>query len=470
MGPGFLMSIAYLDPGNIAGDLEAGAKGGYHLIWTLFWATTLGLFYQSFASRIGVVTQRNLAKVCALQYSKKTRYALWLMAELAIIGADIQEVVGSATALYILLGMPLWAGALFTICDSFLFLLIHYYGVRKLEAFFVFLISVMGISFMANMFIAKPSVGSMVEGVLYPDVPEGAWPATLGLIGAVIMPHNLYLHSSLVLTRKIDSRNRNQVHESNIYNTIESAISLFISFCISTSVIATFAVYVEKHPDNRDLDLLSASLALKEAFGGYSKYIWAVGLLAAGQSSTMTGTYAGQFVMEGFLNFKLPIYQRVLITRSIAIVPALCVTFLDTTSLTNLDTWLNILQSVQLPFALIPTIKFASSRDVMGDFAVSRFQYLFATFFGTCLFTMNFVILYIENRLSTPLHYAAAGLLTIVYCTFVVFAIVEPTRPLKTITQQEIEDHEYERVEIPEDGGDSIEPGPKDSLLGTAME
>jgi len=157
------------------------------------------------------------------------------------------------------------------------------------------------------------------------------------------MPHNLYLHSSLVLTRKINNKSANSVNEANIYNAIESAISLFISFVISTAVIATFAVYSSDPTKDKDLDLESASLALEDVFGSAAKYIWAIGLLAAGQSSTMTGTYAGQFVMEGFLNFKLPVYQRVLITRSIAIVPALCVTFLSPEDLTSMDNWLNIL-------------------------------------------------------------------------------------------------------------------------------
>jgi len=153
------MSIAYLDPGNIAGDLEAGVLGGYRLIWTLLWATILGWFYQCIAARIGVVTQRNLAKLCNQQFTKKTRYTLWIMTEFAIIGSDIQEVVGSATALYILFDIPLWAGALITILDSFLFLFIHYFGVRKLEYFFLFLIVTMSVSFFMNMFEAKPDYG-----------------------------------------------------------------------------------------------------------------------------------------------------------------------------------------------------------------------------------------------------------------------------------------------------------------------
>ena len=201
------------------------------------------------------------------------RYILWVMTELAIIGSDIQEVIGSATALNILLGVPLWVGAIITICDSLLFLFIHYYGIRKLEFFFAFLISVMAACFFINMFAAGPSYSEMLFGMIVPTVPEGAWPACLGLIGAVIMPHNLYLHSSLVLTRKINHKNKNKVNEAIIYNSIESAISLIVSFVINTAVIATFAVFRNQNPDSKDLDLQSASYALADTFGNSAKYI-----------------------------------------------------------------------------------------------------------------------------------------------------------------------------------------------------
>jgi natural resistance-associated macrophage protein len=302
------MSIAYLDPGNIAGDLSAGVDGKYSLIWTLMWATALGFFYQTIASKIGVVTQRNLAKLCAEQFTKKTRYILWIMTETAIIGSDIQEVLGSATALKILFGIPVWGGALITILDSFLFLFIHYFGIRKLESFFAFLIIIMTISFCLNMFISKPDPVEILKGAIIPTVPKGALGAALGLIGSVIMPHNLYLYSSLVLSRKINMKSNNQIYEATVYNNIDSAVSLFVSFLINTSIISTFAVYALTHSGDDEISLYKASEVLSDAFGPASKYIWAIGLLAAGQSSTMTGTYAGQFVMEGFLNFKLPIY------------------------------------------------------------------------------------------------------------------------------------------------------------------
>jgi Mn2+/Fe2+ NRAMP family transporter len=209
VGPGFLMSIAYLDPGNIAGDLVAGVNGDYRLIWTLMYATALGLYYQMFAVRIGVVTERNLAKLCAQQFSPFSRYVLWIMTELAIIGCDIQEVLGSATALYLLFGIEIWIGVLITIADSFIFLFIHYFGARKLEFFFAFLVLIMAATFMINMFAAKPDYEQVALGMFVPTVPKGSLGAALGLVGAVIMPHNLYLHSQLVLSRRVESGNRN---------------------------------------------------------------------------------------------------------------------------------------------------------------------------------------------------------------------------------------------------------------------
>lgn len=198
------------------------------------------------------------------------------------------------------------------------------------------------------------------------------------------------------------------------------------------------------------MSLLTASDALSDAFGKNAKYIWAVGLLAAGQSSTMTGTYAGQFVMEGFLDFQLPVYQRVLLTRSIAIVPALCVTFFDFTSFEHLDNWLNILQSVQLPFALVPTIKFVSSRDIMGDFSLSLPWTIFASVFGFALFIMNFVIIFLENTFTATWQYFIVIIFAVVYCCLILNAILEKTSPLAPITEKDMEDHEYERIEIPD--------------------
>jgi len=239
----------------------------------------------------------------------------------------------------ILFGIPLYAGAIITMFDTFTFLFIHVFGVRKLEAFFAFLVAVMAICFYINMFIVLPPAADVFLGFV-PYVPPGAGSATIGLVGAVIMPHNLYLHSALVLSRKIDLSTNVKIRDANMYFAIEAALSLFVSFLINLAVISVFAYWSGEDK----IDGLESAGNAMNTFGAGASAIWAVGLLASGQSSTMTGTYAGQFVMQGFLDFKMVAWKRVLVTRSIALVPALCIAFLEAPE--TVDNWLNILQSI----------------------------------------------------------------------------------------------------------------------------
>mmetsp|Transcript_16656 Transcript_16656/g.14562 ORF Transcript_16656/g.14562 Transcript_16656/m.14562 type:complete len:447 (+) Transcript_16656:1-1341(+) len=363
-GPGWLMSIAYLDPGNIEGDLLAGTHGGYGLIWTLFLATFCGLVIQILSARVGVVTGRDLAILCREQFPKPMAYTLWVMAEIAIIGSDIQEVIGTAIAFNILFGFPIWVGSIITILDTFTFLFIHACGVRKLEAMFAVLVGTMAICFCWNMFIVQPGISDVMGGFV-PQLPKESTNEMIGLIGAVIMPHNLFLHSALVQSRNVNRKDSVRVREANKYFGIEAGVSLFISFIINLAVISTFAYY-HLSDGAQDIVLNNAHLALQDSFGNNAKYIWAIGLMAAGQSSTMTGTYAGQFVMQGFINLHVPTYVRVFVTRGIAIIPAIIVAFIHYSD--SLDGFLNILQAVQLPFALIPLLKFSSNAKIMNKF------------------------------------------------------------------------------------------------------
>uniref|UniRef100_A0A8C5FN32 Natural resistance-associated macrophage protein 2-like n=1 Tax=Gadus morhua TaxID=8049 RepID=A0A8C5FN32_GADMO len=374
-GPGFLMSIAYLDPGNIESDLQSGAKAGFKLLWVLLGATIIGLLLQRLAARLGVVTGMHLAEVCNRQYPTVPRIILWLMVELAIIGSDMQEVIGCAIAFHLLsVGrIPLWAGVLITIVDTFVFLFLDKYGLRKLEAFFGVLITIMAISFGYEYVLVKPDQLEVMKGMFIPyckDCGTIQLEQAVGIVGAVIMPHNIYLHSALVKSRQIDRSNKNEVKEANKYYFIEATIALFISFLINVFVVAVFAQafynktnmevvscngssfpYDNLFPhDNRTLevDIYKGGVVLGCFFGPVALYIWAVGILAAGQSSTMTGTYSGQFVMEGFLNLKWSRFARVLLTRSIAITPTLLVAiFQDITKLTGMNDFLNVLQSLQ---------------------------------------------------------------------------------------------------------------------------
>ncbi|CAC5399995.1 SLC11A2 [Mytilus coruscus] len=287
-GPGFLMSIAYLDPGNIESDLQAGAIAKYKLIWVLMWSTVLGLILQLLAARLGCVTGMNLAQVCHLEYPRFPRITLWLMVEIAIVGSDIQEVIGSAIALNLLSNhkIPIWAGVLITGVDTFTFLFLESAGLRKLEAFFGALITTMAITFFYIYVKIMPSQGDILIGMWFPwceNCDKDSIVQLVGIVGAVIMPHNIYLHSALVL-----------------------------------------------------------------------------------------GTYAGQFVMEGFMNIRWSKWKRVLLTRSIAMVPTIIVALIATNDLDAMNNWLNVLQSVQLPFALLPVLHFTSSETIMREFKNGR--------------------------------------------------------------------------------------------------
>lgn len=377
-GPGFLMSIAFLDPGNLEADLQAGAIAGNSLLWLLMWATGMGLLIQLLAARIGVATGRHLAELCREEYPYWAGMALWLMAEVALIGADIQEVIGSAIAIQILSNgvLPLWAGVVITASDCFIFLLLENYGVRKLEAVFAVLISTMGLSFAWMFADAKPSGKELLVGLLVPRLSSRTIRQAVGVVGGVIMPHNVFLHSALVQSREIDPKKKGQVQEAINYYSIESSIALLVSFVINLFVTTVFAkgFYGSKEADT--IGLVNAGQYLQEKYGGGLLpvlYIWGIGLLAAGQSSTITGTYAGQFIMGGFLNLRMKKWVRALITRSCAILPTMIVAIIFNRSESSLDVlneWLNVLQSMQIPFAIIPLLTLVSKEDVMGVFKI----------------------------------------------------------------------------------------------------
>uniref|UniRef100_A0A8C9XCU2 Solute carrier family 11 member 2 n=1 Tax=Sander lucioperca TaxID=283035 RepID=A0A8C9XCU2_SANLU len=452
-GPGFLMSIAYLDPGNIESDLQSGATAGFKLLWVLLGATIIGLLLQRLAARLGVVTGMHLAEVCNRQYPTVPRIILWLMVELAIIGSDMQEVIGCAIAFNLLsVGrIPLWVGVLITITDTFVFLFLDKYGLRKLEAFFGFLITVMALSFGYEYVLVSPDQGELLKGMFLPYC-AGCGPPQLeqavGIVGAVIMPHNIYLHSALVKSRDIDRKNKKELKEANKYYFIESTVALFVSFLINVFVVAVFAqaFYGKTNiemvgecnatgsphsglfPLNNgtlEVDIYKGGVVLGCVFGPAALYIWAIGILAAGQSSTMTGTYSGQFVMEGFLNLRWSRFARVLLTRSVAIIPTLLVAiFQDVEHLTGMNDFLNVLQSMQLPFALIPILTFTSMTSIMNDFANGMVWKISGgiVILLVCAINMYFVVVYV-TALNSVLFYVFAALLSIAYLCFVVYLV-----------------------------------------------
>uniref|UniRef100_A0A8C6S971 Solute carrier family 11 member 2 n=1 Tax=Neogobius melanostomus TaxID=47308 RepID=A0A8C6S971_9GOBI len=452
-GPGFLMSIAYLDPGNIESDLQSGAKAGFQLLWVLLGATVIGLCLQRLAARLGVVTGMHLAEVCHRQYHTVPRIILWLMVELAIIGSDMQEVIGCAIAFSLLSSgrYDPTSRVLITIVDTFFFLFLDKYGLRKLEAFFGVLIAIMAFTFGYEYVTVRPDQGALLKGMFVPYC-HGCGSAQLlqavGIVGAVIMPHNIYLHSALVKSRDVDRSNQREVREANKYFFIESAIALFVSFIINVFVVAVFAeafyektneeVYsicnksgsphVDLFPLNNEtleVDIYKGGVVLGCFFGPAALYIWAVGILAAGQSSTMTGTYSGQFVMEGFLNMRWSRFARVLLTRSLAITPTLFVAiFQDVQHLTGMNDLLNALMSLQLPFALIPILTFTSLPSLMHDFANGLFWKVGGSVvvLAVCCINVYFVVAYVTH-LDTVWLYVLSAFLSLFYLGFVGYLV-----------------------------------------------
>lgn len=456
-GPGFLMSIAYLDPGNIESDMQAGAAARYRLLWVLVSATIIGLFLQRLSARIGVVTGSHLAEICYRRYPKWPRLLLWIMSEIAIIGSDMQEVIGTAVAIYLLSNrvIPLYGGVLLTIFDTFTFLFLDRYGLRKLEAFFGFLIALMAATFGYEFFKVQPNALEVVEGVVIPyckDCSSGALLQAVGIIGAIIMPHNLYLHSALVKSRKIDRKIKDEVNDANRYVFIEAVVALGVSLLINIAVTSVFAheIYGKSNenvinicmkaedPQRYDIqgwandtepfdtDLYKAGVYLGCSFGAFAMYIWAVGIFAAGQSSTMTGTYSGQFVMEGFLNLKWSRWKRVLLTRTIAIGPTLAVTLTsDINHLTGMNDYLNALMSLQLPFALLPTLTFTSSEKVMGVFTNGRIVKALSTIVSIVIIAINiYFVLTLVLEKQSLLVWIIVSIVGLFYTTFCLYLIV----------------------------------------------
>ena len=391
------------------------------------------------------------------------RLLLWIMVEIAIIGSDMQEVIGTAIAFYLLSNkaIPLWAGVLITVADTFTFLFLDKYGLRKLEFFFGFLITTMAITFGYEYVVVAPNQASVVEGLFIPwckGCGNKELLQAVGVIGAIIMPHNLYLHSALVKSRDVDRRRQTAIAEANLYFFIESAIALFVSFLINIFVVSVFAEglygktnmevrdtcllhnnsHADEFPYNNetvDADLYKGGIFLGCTFGPAAMYIWALGILAAGQSSTMTGTYAGQFAMEGFLNLRWQRWIRVLVTRSIAVVPTFLVAFFSRIEdLSGMNDLLNCLMSLMLPFALLPTIAFSSDKRIMGNFANGIVAQVIAISLAILVITVNifFVLDYvltvrsgISSSIAGGIFIAAVCLLGFLYLLFCLYLALD---------------------------------------------
>ncbi|KOM41548.1 hypothetical protein LR48_Vigan04g174600 [Vigna angularis] len=381
VGPGFLVSLAYLDPGNMETDLQAGADHKYELLWVILIGLVFALIIQSLAANLGVTTGKHLSELCKAEYPLLVKYCLWLLAELAVIAADIPEdpnlimtVIGTAFALNILFHIPVWAGVLITGCSTLLFLGLQRFGVRKLELLISVLVFVMAGCFFGEMSYVKPPASGVLKGMFVPKLSgQGATGDAIALLGALVMPHNLFLHSALVLSRKVPSSVRG-INDACRYFLIESGFALFVAFLINVAMVSVSGTVCAA--DNlsaanadqcSDLTLNSASFLLKNVLGRSSSTIYAIALLASGQSSAITGTYAGQYIMQGFLDMRMKTWIRNFMTRCIAITPSLIVSIIGgSQGAGRLIIIASMILSFELPFALIPLLKFSSSSTKMG--------------------------------------------------------------------------------------------------------
>jgi manganese transport protein len=368
LGPAYLISVGYMDPGNWATDLEGGARFGYALLWILLMSNLMAVLLQTLSARLGIVTGRDLAQSCRDHYPRGVNTLLWLLAEIAIAACDLAEVLGTAIGLHLLFGIPLLWGVVLTALDTILFLGIQHMGMRKFEAFILSLITVIGLCFLFELVLSKPDWGA-VAGGFAPSLPPGALYVAIGIIGATVMPHNLYLHSALVQTRSYDPSPEGK-RQACRYNFLDSTIALNAAFFVNAAILILAAssffrgglVVTELQQAHQLLSPL-----LGTSFAGVA---FAIALLAAGQSSTLTGTLAGQIVMEGYLHFKIRPFLRRLFTRLLAIIPAvLTILFAGDAGSYDLLILSQVVLSMQLPFAVIPLIHFTSDKKLMGEFA-----------------------------------------------------------------------------------------------------
>lgn len=372
-GPAYLVSVGYMDPGNWATDIAGGSQFGYALLWVLLMSNMMALLLQSLSARLGIVTQRDLAQASRETYPKFINYILYFLAEIAIAACDLAEVLGMAIGLNLLFGIPLLQGVMITVLDTFLLLFLINKGMRKMEAFIIALVAIIGFSFIFEMVFAQPELGSVLKGLI-PSMPsEEALYIAIGIIGATVMPHNLYLHSSLVQTRKFD-RSTAGIKQALKYNFIDSTIALNLAFFVNAAILILAAATFYKNGMFEVAEIQDAHRLLEPMLGTqWAPILFAVALIAAGQSSTITGTLAGQIIMEGYLNLRIQPWVRRIITRLIAIVPAVIVISIFGESVTGKMLILSqVILSLQLGFAIIPLIHFVSDKSKMKGFHISK--------------------------------------------------------------------------------------------------
>lgn len=407
LGPAYLVSVGYMDPGNWATDIAGGSQFGYTLVWVLLMSNLMALLLQSLSARLGIVTQRDLAQASRETYSKYINYILYFLAEIAIAACDLAEVLGMAIGINLLFGIPLFEGVLITVLDTFLLLFLINKGIRKMEAFIIVLVAIIGLSFIFEMIFAQPEVPKILAGLI-PSIPNSAaLYIAIGIIGATVMPHNLYLHSSLVQTRKFD-RSPAGIKQALKYNLIDSTIALNLAFFVNAAILILAAATFHKNGMFEVAEIQDAHQFLEPLLGTkWAPILFAVALIAAGQSSTVTGTLAGQIVMEGYLHLRIQPWVRRILTRLIAIVPALIVISIYGESVTGKLLILSqVILSLQLGFAIIPLIHFVSDKSKMNGFHISKTTQAVSWIIAAIIVSLNAKLVYdeITTWLATSEH------------------------------------------------------------------
>jgi len=392
-GPGYLVAVGYMDPGNWATDIAGGSRYGYALLSVILLSNLMAILLQALALRLGIATGRDLAQACRDHYSRPVSFALWVGCEIAIAACDLAEVIGSAIALNLLFGIPLLWGVCITAIDVLLILLLQHRGFRWLEAFVIVLVATIGACFGIELLLAQPALGELARGLI-PTLQIVSDPGKLyiaiGILGATVMPHNLYLHSSIVQTRSFGDSEAGK-REAIKFATIDSTLALFFAFFINAAILILAAATFHQTGHQNVADIGDAHQLLTPLLGTtMASMLFAIALLASGQNSTITGTLAGQIVMEGFLNIRLPAWLRRLITRLIAIIPAVIVTAVaGERGSGQLLILSQVILSMQLSFAVVPLVMFTSEKAKMGPFVNPRWVQVLAWFVAVVIGSLN---------------------------------------------------------------------------------
>jgi manganese transport protein len=423
IGPAYLVSVGYMDPGNWATDIAGGSRFGYSLIWILLMSNLMALLLQSLAARLGIVKGWDLAQASRQQYPTWVNVSLYAFAEIAIAATDLAEIIGMAIGLNLLFDLPLLWGVVITVFDTFLLLFLLNKGIRRLELFIISLVAIIGLSFIAQMFIVQPEIVPLMKGFIPGDLSGEALYIAIGIIGATVMPHNLYLHSSLVQTRRF-SRDEQGIRTALKFNFIDSTIALNAAFFVNAAILVLAASAFYKNGYNQVADISNAHELLKGLFGNLAPTLFAIALIAAGQSSTVTGTLAGQIVMEGYLNLRISPWLRRIITRTIAVAPAVfTILYLGEEKLGELLILSQVVLSIQLGFAIVPLIHFSSSKAIMGEFRISKWMTIVSWIVAIVIIGLNMKLVIEEVSGFLDSDYGDIFILKLLVLLVVIFAV-----------------------------------------------